>query len=55
MIWVLGLVGLLIKIGRYTFDAAIAFAKSIQAGEVEVKEPSAEPASSGVVKDDIPF
>ena len=40
---------------KHTFDAAIAFAKSIQAGEVEVKEPSAEPASSGVVKDDIPF
>ena len=40
---------------KHAFDAAIAFAKSIQAGEVEVKEPSAEPASSGVVKDDIPF
>jgi hypothetical protein len=36
------------------FDAAIAFAKSVQAGEVEVKEPSAEPASQEV-KDDIPF
>jgi len=39
---------------KHMFDAAIAFAKSVQAGEVEVKEPSAEPASQEV-KDDIPF
>ena len=37
------------------FEMAVAFAKSVKAGEVEVKEQSTEPEAKEDSLDDVPF